>query len=312
MEQSRRKKWIPVMVVGALVVILTVVIVLICVSKQETYRIIKVYEVSGDAMVNRDGVGEMEAYQDMVLESGDTVTVGTGSMTLRLDDDKYVYVEEDTKFRLVADGTSSNSKTVIELESGAITNDIQNALGEGSSYEVNAPNSNMSVRGTVYRVYTYYVDGIRYTKVSVFEGTVESKLLYADGTLSSDSVMITNGKEVIIYDDDESTDYVGEPREIDYDELPDEVVELIKKIMEERGQSDVLNEDTATTTEEMTTEEVTGSFVVTFMYKGSVFGTQTVEMGGQATEPSLAPAPTGGWDFDFQTEINSDTVIEWK
>lgn len=52
---------------------------------------------------------------------------------------------------------SEKSKTVIELQSGAITNDIRNKLSEGSSCEVNTPNSTMSVRGTMFRVVVYEV-----------------------------------------------------------------------------------------------------------------------------------------------------------
>lgn len=305
MDKSHKKKMILVSAAVLLIAVVVIIVLFVVLNKKDAYRIVKVYEVSGEATITRDGVGEIEAYQDMVLESGDTVVVKSGKMTLRLDDDKYVYVESDTEFKLVAEGDSANSKTSIELSYGAITNDIQNALSEDSTYEVNTPNSNMSVRGTIYRVYTYYVDGVRYTKVSVFEGEVDSYLRYADGSLSKDSVIITNGNEVIIYDDDTNTDYLSDPGAINYDDLPEDVINLLRKIMEN-------GENVGNSSDKDTTSEANGSFTVTFMYNGSVFGTQTVEKGGQASVPSLAPAQSGSWDFDFSKEITGDTTIEWK
>lgn len=308
MEKAKKKKIIIISSIAvALIVILAVVLVLVL-GKKDAYRIIKVYEVDGEAIVTRDGIGEMEAYENMVLESGDKVFLKSGTMTLRLDDDKYVYVEADTEFKLVATGTSANSKTSIELNYGAITSDIQNSLSDDSSYEINTPNSNMSVRGTIFRVHTYYVDGVRYTKVSVFEGKVDSKLIYADGTTSQNVVLVNNGKEVIIYDDSDNTDYVGEPSDINYQDLPEEVIILLMDIVE--GGVDIgVSYDELSEYLKVVSE---GPFTVTFMYNDNVFGTQTVEKGECASIPSLMPAPSGSWDFDFTTEIYKDTTIEWR
>ncbi len=308
MEKAKKKKILILSgIVVAVIAIISVILVLVL-NKKETYRIIKVYAIDGEATVTRDGIGEMEAYENMVLESGDKVFLASGSMTLRLDDDKYVYVEPNTEFTLVAEGTATDSKTSIELNYGAITNDVQNALSDGSSYEINTPNSNMSVRGTVFRVYTYYVDDVRYTKVSVFEGKVDSELVYADGTVEKNRVMVNNGNEVLIYDDSTDTDYVSEPMEINYEELPEDVIIILMEIVEEGTDIGVSYEELS----EYLKGVATGPFTVTFMYNGNVFGTQTVEKGACATVPSLMPAPSGSWDFDFTTEIYRDTTIEWR
>ena len=37
-----------------------------------------------------------------------------------------------------------------------------------------------------------------------------------------------------------------------------------------------------------------------------------VKKGDMVKEPSLMPEPDGSWDFDFNTKINEDTVIEWN
>ena len=308
MDKAKKKKIIIISSVAVVLVAVLVVVLLNVLKKEEAYRIVKVYDIKGEAIVTREGIGEMEAYNNMVLESGDVVLLKSGTMTLKLDDDKYMYVESNTEFRLVATGSAADSKTSIELNYGAVTSDIQNALNEDSSYEVNTPNSNMAVRGTVFRVYTYYEGDVRYTKVSVFDGKVDSELVYADGSTSKDGVRVDNGNEVLIYDDKDKTDYVGEPKDIDYSELPEEVIVTLMSIVENGTDIGITYDEL----NELLQDVSTGPFTVTFMYNGAVFGTQTVEKGQCATIPSLMPAPSGSWDFDFTTEIHMDTTIEWR
>lgn len=291
MENKNKKRNIIIAVSILLVIIIAVVFVLIL-KKDDAYRIIKVYEYEGAGLVSRDSIGDIEPYNNMVLESGDKVTLNTGDMTLKLDDDKYIYVEENTKFVLEATGTSEDSKTRIELLEGAITNDIQNKLSDESSYEINTPNSTMAVRGTTYRVTTYYdEEGVCYTKLSVFDGEVTTRLIHPDGRVSEEEVSVAKGKEVIIYEDGKVTDYLGDVTDINYDELSDQVTQTLIDLG----------------------YDITSSkHTVTFMYNGTEFGTQTVKHGECAQMPTLVPSQTGKWDFDFDTPINQDTTIEWK
>ncbi|MBR4515327.1 MAG: FecR domain-containing protein [Lachnospiraceae bacterium] len=274
------------------------------VFNKKGYRLLKVYEVKGQASVTRESIGEIEPYDNMVLESGDVVALDTGEMTLRADEDKYIQLEEHTKLKLVATGSSSKSKTTIDLMEGAITNDIQNKLSEGSSYDVNTPNSTMSVRGTIFRVQVYEENGVKYTKVSVFEGEVETKLVYKDGTIAEKAVSIQKGKEVIIYEDDKTTDYVSEPTDIDFDALDDKVLDLIRDA-NDKGR------DVAMAEEEFE-EHMKDTALVTFAYNGNVFATQTVKKGEKVQEPVLMPAPSGSWDYDFSKPVTEDITINWR
>lgn len=291
-------------IAGVAVVILAVVVILLLNRKEAVYRIIKVFELDGKSTVTRQDIGDLDAYDNMVLESGDQVYVDSGSLTLKMDEDKYVYAEEKTRFQLEAAGTSENSKTRIRLEEGILTNEIQNKLSDESSYEVNTPNSTMSVRGTIYMVDVYEENGIRYTKVSVFEGAVATKLIYADGSVSDQEKLVEKGKEVLIYDDNSGTDYVGEPSDIDYSALPQGVIAFLLEKANAGYDIGIPAEDLE--------KYLQGPFTVTFMYQNSVFGTQEVKKGAYAAEPSLMPAQSGAWDFDFSTPINKDTRIEWK
>ncbi len=299
----KNKKIILIIIGILLVVCVAVVAIVLSTKKEDSYRIVKVYEFDGDGVVSRESLGDIEPYNNMVLESGDNIKLNTGLMTLKLDDDKYVYVEENTEFELQATGTAKDSKTTINLKSGAITNEIQNKLSGESSYEINTPNSTMAVRGTTYYVQVYQDDkGVEYTRVSVFEGKVTTKLMYADGTTADTEVGVEAGKEVIIYEDDTTTDYLDGVTDIDYDTLPDDVLLIV---------GGALNMDETMTDEEII-KNFKGPFTVTFTYNGTEFGTQTVKKGECAQVPTLMPAPSGEWDFDFSTPILQDTEIKWK
>ena len=298
------KKKAVIIVSGIALVAVIALVLFLTVFKKDAYRILKVFEFAGKGSVTRQDIGDIEPYSNMVLETGDTVALDEGEMVLLADEDKYRHLEEGTELVLNAAGSSESSKTTIELKSGAITNDIQNKLSEGSYYEVNTPNSTMSVRGTIFRVEVYEENGIKYTRVSVFEGKVASRLVYKNGDVADNEVSIEKGKEVLIYEDDKTVDYVSPPKDIDYSDLPDSVKEILKNALEDGRDLDVTKEEL---------EKYLSSVVtVTFTYNGKVFGTQTISRGSKATEPTLAPAASGSWDWDFSKPVNSDTTIEWK
>lgn len=294
-----------IIIVSAVVALVAVALVLfLVVFKKDAYRLLKVFEVKGTASVTRGDIGNIEPYDNMVLQNGDIVELEEGLMTLQADEDKFIHLEDGTELVLNATGSSQNSKTTIELKSGAITNDIQNKLSEESTYEVNTPNSTMSVRGTMFRVVVYEKNGIKYTKISVFEGGVATYLVFKDGTVADNEVLVEKGKEVIIYEDDNTTDYVSDPVDIDYSQLPESVLKLLDKALDD-------GRDLAVTKEELD-KYLNSVATVTFMYNGKVFGTQTVKKGDKAIEPSLAPAASGSWQFDFSKPIEENTTIEWK
>lgn len=300
-----------VIIVAIIAIVVLAVLLLVLLGKKDSYRIIKIHEFEGVATVTRPDMGEIEPYNNMLLESGDSIYLDSGNMTLKMDEDKYAYVEEKTEFSLHAEGDNTDSKTTITVTKGSITNEIQNSLSSESSYEVNTPNSTMAVRGTVFRVSTYYdEDGVCYTKVSVFEGEVTSRLVYPDGKVSDEEVLVPAGKEAIIYEDGKTTDYLTDVTDIDYSNLPDDLLDLIEDIL--GIEIDSFSTDETATKENQTTEEQINDFVVTFTYNGTTFATQQVAEGECATVPLLAPAMSGDWEFDFATPIVEDTTIIWK
>lgn len=364
-------------------------------KKEEGYRVIQVYEVNGKATIAREKVGNMDAYEKLNLVSGDWLSVLKESyMRLKMDEDKYMLIEEESELSIFATGSDKNSKTDIQLEKGSITVEVQNKLGSEESFEVTTPNAVMAVRGTVFHI-SAGVDekGEPITKVAIFEGAVTVQKTDESGQPSEEQT-IEGGKEVLIYEKDSGEVVIQVNDEINMEDYPSEVWEFLQEISEggrelwitsdeivkkleevkEKEQGSELATETISETEaetesesetetesetvsetetekatetkpestestekeesdnsggtvgggsdsgstestdntestESTEDTETQVFTVTFMYGDLVFGTQMVESGQKATCPRLAPAPTGRWDFDFETVITEDTII---
>ncbi len=242
MELLKSKKFL-IGAAGAAVAIAAAVLIFVFANKEDAYRIIKVFEVDGSARVAREEKKEIDPYADMVLISGDRVSLDKGTLTLNADEDKFIYMEEQTELVLHATGDKENSSTKIDLIRGAITNEIQNKLSADSVYEINTPNSTMSVRGTIFYVKVYEEDGIKYTKVSVFDGKVATRLVYKDGTVAEQEVSVGKGSEVTIYEDEKETDYLFSPRPIEFEELPASVLIKLQKLIEEGNDVSITSEE---------------------------------------------------------------------
>ncbi len=174
----------------------------------------------------------MAAYENLMLQSGDSVAVASeSSMRLKLDDDKYLLAEQDTLMNIVADGDDADAKTYIDLKQGSVTSEIQNKLGPNASYEVNTPNSIMAVRGTIFRVEVAKNEsGETDTRLTVFEGTVSARAVMPDGTVSDEEVMVEAGQELYVEGTVMSFSDLGEPTNTDYESLPQVLQEYIEEL----------------------------------------------------------------------------------
>ena len=227
------KSHIGLVVSSVVAVAAAAVFIFIALTKTQ-YRTIQIYEMEGTATIEREGTGTIEAAENLYLESGDRVTVPSGStMRLKLDDDKYVMVEENSELTIVAEGTKEDSLTSIKLEKGAITNEIRKMLSEKSSYEVTTPNAVIAVRGTVFRV-AVWVDenGVLYTRVDTFEGLVAVRRILPDGTIQEEDAQISGGNDVIIFMDGKVTEYLTQPEKIKYKEFSLPVLTFLKDCMD--------------------------------------------------------------------------------
>ena len=189
--------------------------VLISSNKADTYRVLKVFELTGSAVISREGTGELDAYVGMNLESGDTLTVGEDStLRISMDGDKYVLLDSGTVLELVAEGTPADSRTSIVLKQGTILNELTTSLSANSSYEVSTPKATMAVRGTSFIVSVEQNEDGSYTiRTDTLHGKVEVILLGADGNPTGESAMVPEGKCIVIktVPDPET----GNPAEVD-------------------------------------------------------------------------------------------------
>ena len=118
----KRKTGIIVACVLVMLAIVAVGIFLLA-NKTESYRSVLVQKLDGEAEVFR-ATEDLDAYQGMKLQRGDTVEVQKDSeLVLKLDQSKYVYAEEETCFRLKAIGKENSGKVKIVMKNGQIIQD---------------------------------------------------------------------------------------------------------------------------------------------------------------------------------------------
>ena len=232
---NRKKKQIILIACGVLLIAVAVCTVWLLTDRKEAFRTIQVYQVEGSAMVDRAGVGSIDAYTGMMLQSGDTVYTNKGScLYFKMDEDKYALLEPESTVRMEATGSDTDSKTTFYLESGALVSRLDNKLSPESVYRVNTPNSTMAVRGTVFRIeITYDESGVSYTNVYVFDGTVECRLVFGDGSVGEEANRAQKGVMVCIRGDNTTSEYILENGTVDYGQLPAEVLFFLKTAIEE-------------------------------------------------------------------------------
>lgn len=154
MKNLTKNQKIGLIMAAALIVAAIIIAVALLAGRNgQTYRSIKVVETGGEVTVGREGIGDLAATVNMNLVSGDSVHTGMDAyIVLMLDADKYVMLGESGSMQVIAEGDEKAGRTSIVLEQGSVLSEIQNPLGQGSTYEVVTPNATMSVRGTVFEI----------------------------------------------------------------------------------------------------------------------------------------------------------------
>lgn len=313
---SGKKKIIIGSSAAAVVVAALVITLLVIFNKEEAYRVIKVMEIDGTAVVERENIGELQAYSGMTLQSGDKVSVAANSMmVLQMDDDKYAYVEQDSILTMVAEGTSRDSKTMIELERGAITCHVENKLNDSSSYEVHTQNSVMAVRGTVFRVNICEPaqmgddSGEPVVQVTVWDGDVLVTLVHPNGT-SGAQKMVSAGQSAAIGSDTSSSFFLSDA-DLEKLPIPEEDMQVLKALQDILGREDNLSVTQEELSEMIEILENGGICDVYFYANGKLFGVQQVQIGECPQKPGLSPSASGAWNIDFEKPVTGITEVYW-
>lgn len=313
---SGKKKIIIGSSVAAAVVAALVITLIAVFNKEEAYRVIKVMEIDGTAVVDRENVGELQAYSGMTLQSGDKLSVASNSMlVLQMDDDKYAYVEQDSILTMVAEGTSRDSKTIIELERGAITSHVENKLNDSSSYEVHTQNSVMAVRGTVYRVNICEPaqlgndGGEPIVQLSVWDGEVLATLIHPNGETGAEKT-VSAGQSAAVGSDASGSFFLSDA-DLSKLPIPEEDMQVLKAlqdIIEREDNLSVTKEELAEMVEILENE---GICDVYFYADGKLFGVQQVQFGECPQKPGLSPSDSGAWNIDFDKPVTGITEVYW-
>jgi len=228
-------------IAGAVCAVVIVGVILAVVLKKDGYRSISVEDVKGTVNV----VGERnngQAYKGQRLYSGDDVTVMEASeLVMCADNEKYVYADENTHFVLEASSPKESSRIKIKIDKGSELNVLNAKLGVDDSYEVDTPNSTMSVRGTTFRVTVYMGnDGFVYTLLEVTEGRVLCQLKTRTGEYNGVEKEFGPGESALIRGNDDLSEFVvgeegQEVRILDYDNLPKANVPRLIALLRKSG-----------------------------------------------------------------------------
>ena len=208
------KKWIWITLGIVAAIAIAAAVILIFVVGRNDYRSIKVFEIGGDARVER-GADTLDAFKDMSLSSGDVLEVHDDSFVrLKLDDDKYVYLEAGTRIELYATGTEKDSKTRVFVSRGSMMTEVRKKLSARSSYDIVTPNTTMSIRGTktLTEVTEDAATGDVKTNSAVYEGKVtlmavkvapDGKVVSVEKELTEgDSNSVSTVKEELVSEED--------------------------------------------------------------------------------------------------------------
>ncbi len=177
-------------IAGAVTLALIAGVVVLIILLNTGYRNIRIADLTGTSRVT-SLLSVSDAFKGQNLVSGDNVEVlEKSTLTLALDSDKHVIASELTKFSIEAFGAEGkDSRTVIHLEKGTISNEIDNKLLSPESYVVESPNASMSVRGTIFTVNVFFDNaGLCHTVVEVEQGVVE----FAEKGTGNDEIKTLN------------------------------------------------------------------------------------------------------------------------
>lgn len=212
------KKKAGIIAAAAVVLLVVIVAVVVLFSGEDSYQNIMVQESNGSTEVAREE-DVLSAYNGMKLQSKDNVEVLQDSqLILKLDQSKYVYAQEQTKFWLESAGKEDSGKMVIHLKEGQALIEIKEKLSEKESFEVEVDNAVMAVRGTVFLVTAYQNEtGEDVTEITVFDGAVE-----VDGNEEEQTVSVEPGKQVVVTG---TTEVEIEEQDIVLEEISTEILE---------------------------------------------------------------------------------------
>ena len=138
----------------------------------ESARTIKIVLLEGSATVT-DEFETSDCFKGMNLYDGDKLVVNENSLlVIRFDEDKYVYLGENTTISVKSQG-ENKYKTNVFVEKGKVLAEVRNQLGQDEEFFLSSNNSVMAVRGTVFGISVNKVGEEIIQTYSVYKGVTE-------------------------------------------------------------------------------------------------------------------------------------------
>lgn len=152
-------------------------------EKKEESRAISLIELDGAVSIERAGE-TLDAKRDMALQSGDVIAPAeNGSARIKIDGDKFLYLDASSRVQLTAEGTAEAGSTMVYVEKGAVMTEVKRKLGAESSFDVVTPNTSMAIHGTktLTEVFEDVLGAIK-TSAAIVEGQVKFSTIQKNHT----------------------------------------------------------------------------------------------------------------------------------
>ncbi|MCR5462135.1 MAG: FecR domain-containing protein [bacterium] len=157
-------------------------------SKEKAYRSIKIFSYKGTCNIIRNKK-ELDLAKVMKIKNNDELQVKEDSQAiLKLDNDKFVCVKENTDVKFVATGKENNTKTRLHVNNGGVVVEVKEKLKDKESFEIASSNSVMAIRGTQISFDVVKTSDSITTTFSILTGNTET-YLYKDETMNSTTLI---------------------------------------------------------------------------------------------------------------------------
>lgn len=250
-------------------------------SEPADFRSIMLYHVDGSVQVLR-GDTVIPFTKDMPIKSGDRIiTLADSRAFIMLDDDKFFMLEPASELEITADGSAQSGSASVNLLFGAVCAQFDAEPAPGSPVSALINGASAEVNAKVFRLV-----------IDAYTGKGEAQTTSFTGL------------------DDYAAAFLGTEKDATEGEKTPEKP-ASKTGSGKKSKKSASDSTTAATTAAPTTA-APKIFTVTFRYEGKTFYTVKVNEGEKVKAPSLSPAPTGGWDYDFSRAVTGSTVIDWK
>ena len=185
------KKWLIIIISSVVAIATAVTLILVFTLRKpaedpdntkllDSARTIKIVQVTGEAIVTNEDE-EIQCYKGLNLYDGDFVSVSKEStIVVKFDEDKYVYLGENTKIKIRSEGKDKFKTNVFVLE-GVVLAELQNKLGVDEEFFLSSNNSVMAVRGTIFGLSVKTVGDEVIQSYSVYKGATELFVFDKDG-----------------------------------------------------------------------------------------------------------------------------------